>query len=231
MPPERPIIAERIARIEAMLNDGGRNTRISADLRPLMLDDLGLAAAVEWVIQEFTDRSDADCKVVIEGSLDLEDPHATAVFRVLQESLTNIAKHAGATTVNVQITRTAEKVYLRVQDNGIGFSLESPRKRNSHGLLGVRERAYLLGGDSRIVSAPGEGTSGIVVAAADGNSTSPSPAWRVARMQRSGIRDQSSSWQGPGFRLRLHPGYGLSNLRKITTNYDKYIKQIPPWRD
>jgi len=61
--------------------------------------------------------------------------------------------------VNVQITRTAEKVYLRVQDNGIGFSLESPPKRNSHGLLGVRERGYLLGGDSRIVSAPGEGTS------------------------------------------------------------------------
>ncbi len=159
VPAEHTAMAERIARIESMLNQTVAATRrISADLRPLMLDDLGLAAAVEWVIQEFTDRSEAVCTVAIEGSLDLEDPHATAVFRVLQESLTNIAKHAGADAVEVRIARTAENIHLRVQDNGSGFSLESPRKRNSHGLLGVRERAYLLGGESRIVSAPGEGT-------------------------------------------------------------------------
>jgi PAS domain S-box-containing protein len=159
VPAERPVMAERVARIETMLNQTVAATRrISADLRPLMLDDLGLAAAVEWVVQEFTERSSAVCKVVVEGDLDLEDPHATAVFRVLQESLTNIAKHAQATRVNVGIERTHDEVHLRVQDNGIGFSLESPRKRNSHGLLGVRERAYLLGGKSSIVSAPGEGT-------------------------------------------------------------------------
>jgi PAS domain S-box-containing protein len=160
VPADRKEMAERIARIEAMLNQTVAATRrISADLRPLMLDDLGLAAAVEWVVQEFTDRSTAACNVVVEGNLDLQDPHATAVFRVLQESLTNIAKHAHATEVNVLITRTQDQVHLRVQDNGAGFSLESPRKRNSHGLLGVRERAYLLGGESRIVSAPGHGST------------------------------------------------------------------------
>ncbi|MDB5888931.1 MAG: hypothetical protein JWM03_1803, partial [Rhodocyclales bacterium] len=119
VPAERTAMTERIARIEATLNQTVAATRrISADLRPLMLDDLGLAAAVEWVVQEFTDRSEAACKVTIEGVLDLEDPHATAVFRVLQESLTNIAKHAGASAVDVCIARSPEKVYLRVQDNG-----------------------------------------------------------------------------------------------------------------
>jgi len=159
VPPDNKAMSERIARIEAMLNQTVSATRrISADLRPLMLDDLGLTAAVEWVVQEFTDRSDASCQVTIEGDLDLDDPHATAVFRVLQESLTNIAKHAQATVVEVLIARVPGEVRLRVKDNGIGFSLESPRKRNSHGLLGVRERGYLLGGGSRITSAPGEGT-------------------------------------------------------------------------
>ncbi|HSD37212.1 MAG TPA: PAS domain-containing sensor histidine kinase [Rhodocyclaceae bacterium] len=159
-PPDRKGMSERIARIESMLNQTVAATRrISADLRPLMLDDLGLTAAVEWVVQEFTDRSHAECIVVTTGDLDLQDPHATAVFRVLQESLTNIAKHANASRVDVLIERSAEQIHLRVQDDGSGFSLESPRKRNSHGLLGVRERAYLLGGESQISSTPGEGTT------------------------------------------------------------------------
>ncbi|WP_461168427.1 PAS domain-containing sensor histidine kinase [Uliginosibacterium sediminicola] len=160
VPAQNTAMAERIARIESMLNSTVAATRrISADLRPLMLDDLGLAAAVEWVIQEFTDRSDAVCDVQIVGSLDFGDPHATAVFRVLQESLTNIAKHAQASKVSVLIESGGEQIHLRVQDDGSGFSLQSPRKRNSHGLLGVRERGYLLGGESRITSAPGEGTT------------------------------------------------------------------------
>lgn len=159
VPANNLAMAERIARIEDMLNQTVAATRrISADLRPLMLDDLGLEAAVEWVVQELTNRSTAACNVIIEGNLNLEDPHATAVFRVLQESLTNITKHAQATRVDVLLERTHDGVHLRVQDNGIGFSLDSPRKRNSHGLLGVRERGYLLGGESRIVSAPGEGS-------------------------------------------------------------------------
>lgn len=159
LPPELTAMAERIARIESTVSQTVAATRrISADLRPLMLDDLGLAAAVEWVLQEFSQRSTAQCNVEIHGDVDLHDPHATAVFRVLQESLTNIAKHANATHVNVLIERNAERIHLRVDDNGTGFSLESPRKRNSHGLLGIRERGYLLGGESKITSSAGSGT-------------------------------------------------------------------------
>ena len=92
------------------------------------------------------------------GDLDLPDPGATAVFRVLQESLTNIAKHAEATQVEVSLERGADSVVLTVRDNGKGFESAAPRKPGSYGLLGLKERAYLLGGKVRVETAPGQGT-------------------------------------------------------------------------
>jgi PAS domain S-box-containing protein len=133
--------------------------RISSDLRPMMLDDLGLTAAAEWLAQNFTDRTGVPCELVLDESadLDLPDPYATAVFRVLQESLTNVAKHAEATQVEATLERTADDVVLTVRDNGRGFAPGSEAKRGSFGLVGLRERAYLLGGSVRIDSAPGQG--------------------------------------------------------------------------
>jgi signal transduction histidine kinase len=92
------------------------------------------------------------------GELDLPKAHATAVFRIVQESLSNVAKHARASRVQVTIERNGTQVTLSVRDNGAGFSLGDPRKPNSYGLLGLRERASLLGGEASITSAPGEGT-------------------------------------------------------------------------
>jgi PAS domain S-box-containing protein len=133
--------------------------RISADLRPLMLDDLGLVAACEWLAHNFQQRTGTPCELVLgAGGLDLPDPYATAVFRVLQESLTNIAKHAQATQVEATLERADATVILTVRDNGRGFTPSAPRKQGSYGLVGLRERAYLLGGDIRIESAPGQGT-------------------------------------------------------------------------
>ncbi len=133
--------------------------RISSDLRPLMLDDLGLTAAAEWLAHNFSSRTGIACELVLgKGDLDLPDPYATAVFRVLQESLTNVAKHAHATQVEATLERTEGEVVLTVRDNGLGFTPEDPRKPGSFGLVGLRERAYLLGGDVRIESAPGKGT-------------------------------------------------------------------------
>jgi PAS domain S-box-containing protein len=134
--------------------------RISSDLRPLMLDDLGLTAAADWLAHNFSTRTGVPCELVIGGGdLDLADPHATAVFRVLQESLTNVAKHADATQVEATLERTDDEVILTVRDNGRGFSTDAPRKQGSFGLTGLRERAYLLGGDVRLESAPGQGTT------------------------------------------------------------------------
>lgn len=135
--------------------------RMAADLRPLMLDDLGLVPAIEWLASNFMQRSGVPCTLFIndELELDLPEPYATAVFRIVQESLNNIAKHAVASQVTVTLDKTLETVRLRVQDDGCGFFSDGVRKPQSLGLLGLRERAQLLGGSAVIRSARGKGTT------------------------------------------------------------------------
>lgn len=132
--------------------------RIAADLRPLMLDDLGLAPAIEWLAHTFTQRTGVPCEVSVDEELELQEPYATAVFRIVQESLANVGKHAHATETAVVIARTGQSVVLEVRDNGQGFSTTAPRKPHSLGLMGLRERAQLLKGSVSIDSRPGKGT-------------------------------------------------------------------------
>jgi PAS domain S-box-containing protein len=152
-------LAGKLTEMQLLLDGTVAATRrISADLRPLVLDDLGLAAAAEWLVQGFTTRTGVACELAMARDLEIHEPHATTVFRVLQESLTNIAKHASATRVEVTLQRDGDDVVLEVIDNGGGFSPAAPRKAGSFGLMGMRERVALLGGDVTIDSAPGEGT-------------------------------------------------------------------------
>jgi signal transduction histidine kinase len=125
-----------------------------------MLDDLGLVPAVEWLVQNFTERSGIHCNLAlaVPDELDLPEPHASAIFRILQESLTNVARHARASQVEVTLGRADDTVELKVRDDGRGFSPGDPRKPNSFGLLGLRERAYALGGTVNIDSRPAQGT-------------------------------------------------------------------------
>jgi signal transduction histidine kinase len=132
--------------------------RIASDLRPLLLDDLGLVPAVEWLVSKFTQRSGVVCTLSVDDALELPEPYATAVFRIVQESLANVAKHAGASEVAVRIEKLRGAVTLVVRDNGCGFSPATPRKPQSLGLLGLRERAHLFKGKIIIESAPGQGT-------------------------------------------------------------------------
>ncbi|MES2946869.1 MAG: ATP-binding protein, partial [Pseudomonadota bacterium] len=127
-------------------------------LRPLLLDDLGLVAAIDWLANSFSQRTGVLCEVRADEELELEEPYATAVFRILQESLANVGKHAKASRVEVKLERSSDAVYLQVQDNGIGFDLKSPRKPNSLGLMGLHERAHLLKGSLTMSSEPGQGT-------------------------------------------------------------------------
>jgi signal transduction histidine kinase len=154
-------VSGKLDDIEALLDGTVAATRrISADLRPLMLDDLGLVPAVEWLVQKFTERNAIPCELELGApDLELRDPHASAVFRILQESLTNAARHARASRVKVSIGLSDGAVALRVRDDGRGFSPEDPRKPGSFGLMGLRERAYLLGGEVSIASEPGRGTT------------------------------------------------------------------------
>jgi len=132
--------------------------RIASDLRPLLLDDLGLVPAIEWLTHNFSQRHGVPCRLSLDEDVELGEPYATAVFRIVQESLVNVAKHAGASRVDVRIERTGEAVMLEVADDGAGFSPDAPRKTGSLGLMGLRERARLLRGTVEIDTAPGRGT-------------------------------------------------------------------------
>ncbi|HKN11504.1 MAG TPA: PAS domain-containing sensor histidine kinase, partial [Pseudomonadota bacterium] len=155
-----PAATARLFKMEGLLEQTVASTRrIASDLRPLMLDDLGLVPAVEWLAETFTQRSGVPCELAVNRhELELPDAHATAVFRIVQESLANVAKHAAASRVEVTIEHTGSELALRIRDDGSGFSSKNPRKPNSYGLVGLRERASLLGGQASIISAPGQGT-------------------------------------------------------------------------
>jgi len=134
--------------------------RIATELRPSILDDLGLAAAIEWQLDEFRERTGLECVLTSNlKSMVLEATSATALFRIFQEALTNVARHASATRVAVNLDEGPDSLTLRIQDNGRGISEEEMRQAKSFGLLGMRERVYLLEGEIDIRGAPGQGTT------------------------------------------------------------------------
>ncbi|MBC8746535.1 MULTISPECIES: response regulator [Paraburkholderia] len=132
---------------------------VASHLRPAALN-FGIVSALEWLVDEFNRRNAITCKLRIEGGEPaLSDAHATAVFRIVQASLTNVARHAEATRVEVMLTSTAAKLELHVRDDGRGFDLQTARRDYSYGLLGMNERARTIGGSLSIDSAPGAGTT------------------------------------------------------------------------
>ncbi len=132
---------------------------LAMGLRPSMLDDLGLAPAIEWQAREFSRRNGVPSTVRITGSLsELSDAERTSLFRIVQEALTNITKHARATEVDITLDASPNGVRLRVKDNGRGMDSSSARGHGL-GLLGIEERARELGADFILDSAPGQGTS------------------------------------------------------------------------
>ncbi len=135
--------------------------RIAADLRPLMLDDLGLPDAAAWLVEDFEHRSGIKCEVRIENHLEtheFERNIANTVYRALQESLTNIARHAEARNAWVVLQIEADAIWLEVEDNGRGVSAADLAKSKSLGLKGMRERVFHIGGSLEVVSPPRGGT-------------------------------------------------------------------------
>lgn len=133
--------------------------QIINDLRPHVLD-LGLTAAVDWQIAEFQRRTGIACELVSDGrELHVSDRCATTLFRILQESLTNVSRHARATAVRVELALDAESISMTVSDNGIGLNKGSGQKPGSFGLVGIEERVRILGGKSVITSRPNAGTT------------------------------------------------------------------------
>lgn len=131
--------------------------RVTARLRPGILDDLGLAAAAEWLASDLEKRTGMRCRVTLpEVEPQLPEPVATTMFRILQEALTNVMRHAGADCVGIELQADESTVALTVSDNGKGFDPSGP-EGSGFGLLGMRERVRSFGGTFEVVSAPGEG--------------------------------------------------------------------------
>jgi PAS domain S-box-containing protein len=134
--------------------------KIATELRPGVLDDLGLEAAIEWQIQDFQKRTGIKCEFASNlKDIRLSSDRATAIFRIFQETLTNIVRHAKATRVKIKLEATCGKVVLEVHDNGRGLSARNLSGTNSLGLLGMRERAMMLDGEVTIVGRRGKGTT------------------------------------------------------------------------
>lgn len=155
-------IAELRGKTEAMdaLLDEAIDTtrRLSRRLRPLILDH-GIGAAIEWQARDFASRTNIECKLLgIAEDLQLDSELSTALFRIFQEALTNIARHAGATRVDVELIADSETVVLMVRDNGCGLNPEDILKPTSYGLRGMRERVEYLGGEIEIGDNRGGGT-------------------------------------------------------------------------
>jgi len=133
--------------------------RIVSELRPAILDDLGLVAAIEWQAQDFQRRTGIICSSDIEDEhLHVDSDRATVIFRICQEALTNVARHASARTVLIRLAKREPFVTLVVEDNGVGIAPEKIADPQSLGLLGMRERAEQFGGTVTIVGRPRQGT-------------------------------------------------------------------------
>ena len=132
---------------------------IVTELRPSVIDDLGLNAAFEWQIDEFKERTGIPVQYKSRFSDSDVDPGSSiGLFRILQESLTNVARHASAKTVMVNIEKRAGTIEMVVQDDGVGFDTSIKQAEHSYGLLGIQERIYMMKGDFHIHSRPGNGT-------------------------------------------------------------------------
>jgi PAS domain S-box-containing protein len=148
----------RLLSMQHILDDTVRTTRqIASELRPAVLNH-GLSAAVEWLADNFRQRSSIACCIEINGEIPLDDVRATALFRIIQESLTNIARHARANEVTIEIAQQDDMLKLAIADDGCGFD-PAAIGHQSFGLLGISERLEALSGNLIIASSPGYGTT------------------------------------------------------------------------
>jgi two-component system sensor histidine kinase UhpB len=155
-------VLARLTESIQLINDGVKSVRaICSGLRPGVLDDLGLAAAIEWQASEFASRNGIRCQVSVPPvDLHLDGDRATAAFRIFQECLTNVIRHAHASSVRVSLCQEDEHILLVVEDDGIGFrESDLSNSLGSLGLLGMKERAQFYGGNVQISSSPGNGTT------------------------------------------------------------------------
>jgi PAS domain S-box-containing protein len=161
MPAELAPLHEKVTAMSQLVDAAVQATRrIVTELRPMLLDDLGLVAAIEWQVAEFQKRMGLPCRLTVPAAdIALDQQRSIALFRILQESLTNVARHAGASRVDVALEVAGVDVVLSIHDDGSGISGERVANPTSHGVRGIFERARQLGGKAEIAGQPNAGTT------------------------------------------------------------------------
>jgi two-component system sensor histidine kinase UhpB len=154
------VVREKFRGIMALSEEAiGAVQRIASDLRPRMLDDLGLAPALDWLGTDFTRRTGIVCTVRADFPSELVGGNAaTALYRIVQEALANVDRHSHADHVSIRLFVSDGVLHLMVEDDGLGISGEHATAPDSYGLLGMRERVEALGGSLSISGEPGFGT-------------------------------------------------------------------------
>ena len=155
---EKPLIEKTDSMCKLIDATVGTVRKIATGLRPEMLDDMGLIAAVGWQAKEFQKRTGIRCRTKLPPEVKLDIDVSTTMFRIFQEILTNVARHSRATRVDMELAIAEDKVALEVIDNGVGIADSDLNGKKSLGLLGMHERALLFGGEVKITGTPGHGT-------------------------------------------------------------------------
>jgi signal transduction histidine kinase len=153
-------LSDKVHSMLGLLDEMVKSVRkIAAELRPGVLDDLGLVPAIEWQAREWEVRTGIECRLT-SALRDVKVPPelGTALFRIFQETLTNVARHSQATRVDVRLESQGESLWMELDDNGRGILESETRQAHSFGLVGMKERAAMLGGEFQISGQPGHGT-------------------------------------------------------------------------
>jgi signal transduction histidine kinase len=154
-----PEAAEKLNRAITVLDEGVEmKRRIIEELRPTLLDNLGISSALDWQVRQSCERAGLQCELNL-AELDLPSDASIAIYRIVQEAMTNIVKYASARTVDVELLGDAEGVSLIVHDDGAGLPAGVESNRLSHGIIGMRQRVRALNGTFKISSRPGTGTT------------------------------------------------------------------------
>jgi signal transduction histidine kinase len=152
-------VLAKIDKLSSLVGDTIKTVqRLTSQLRPEIIDDLGLDAAIKWYTKEFGTRNNIEIILDLETGLPISPDDSITLFRIMQESLTNVARHSGASLVEIKLQRSENSVNFSISDNGVGIADAKRVSKKSFGLIGMRERATTLGGTFEILSEPGKGT-------------------------------------------------------------------------
>ena len=144
-------VLSKIIKVTELVSDTIKTVqRLTAQLRPQIIEDLGLEAAIQWYTKDFAKRSEIEINLNIASKIDISPDISLVVFRIIQESLTNVARHAAASHVEIKLRKTNNQLKLQITDNGIGISEKNLKAKDSFGLISMTERAASLGGELHI---------------------------------------------------------------------------------